>query len=283
MWQKMNFVLLVVVAVAVVVAIIQAGGAQRRTTLEMEQLRQQVRELHAAQQEATDEARLQAESAAQLRLAADSKQSEELAAERARAEALSGFLRDLLLVAGVTDGMDSTSTRDVLREQAMAHADAIEASDPETAAAIRSAMANDAGEEGTVTDGGDPDGEGDSDEGGGDEGPVSPYPALEWVEGLPQVRWDGPWYQVQRINNIPIEDVIAFCNEHYGEESQRRFALELVDVLAEMGQPVEGTTVSLRLRERETGSIMALPQVQMTGENYRLLAKHLGVELEGGE
>ncbi len=92
---------------------------------------------------------------------------------------------------------------------------------------------------------------------------LSPFSAIRWV---PNVEIDGKWYALEAVGNQPVEKIIKFSKQRHGNKWAKRFGEDLVQVLTEMGHP-PGKTVSLTVRNLETGSREVLQNVPMTREN----------------
>jgi serine/threonine-protein kinase len=109
---------------------------------------------------------------------------------------------------------------------------------------------------------------------------TAPYPAIRWNErvsndGLTsawtaEVLIDGQWYVLQSINDLPLEKIITFSRKQYGDQWQKRFNEDLVQVLSEMHEPID-STVKLGLRDLKTGETKVLDRAPLTSENRRAI------------
>ncbi len=64
----------------------------------------------------------------------------------------------------------------------------------------------------------------------------SPFTAIDWKEGRPQVRLDEKWYALQSIAGIPVMEIIEHAHSTYRQDWQRRFEDRLAGILTELGQ-----------------------------------------------
>ncbi len=68
---------------------------------------------------------------------------------------------------------------------------------------------------------------------------AAPFTAVKWSDEQPVVRVEGGWYELQSLNGIPIEEIVAFCKQEYDRKWQKRFSEDLVEVLQMMGKTPE--------------------------------------------
>lgn len=90
-----------------------------------------------------------------------------------------------------------------------------------------------------------------------------PFQGVRWV---PEVRIDGRWYQLRAIDGVSTQEVIDFIARQEGDRWPRRFAEDLVEMLAKAGHP-PGETVTLSVRDVETGADKTLDRVPLTKAN----------------
>ncbi|MFG0244241.1 MAG: S41 family peptidase [Phycisphaerales bacterium JB054] len=105
-------------------------------------------------------------------------------------------------------------------------------------------------------------------------GQVSPFEDVEWSDaGLERVMVNGKWWEPVAIAGVEFEALYAFALEEYGRPSlaQKRVDEDLLDVFARMGSPLGGESVSLALRDPETGLVVGFDSVQMTREQRNAL------------
>lgn len=101
---------------------------------------------------------------------------------------------------------------------------------------------------------------------------VAPYTGIRWEQDTPIVCVNGQWQALVSINEIPIARIMEFANKEYRGKAQKRFAEDLVEVMAKMGyQPDWKVTLELR---SEDGQVEK-SQVLMTKEKRELVRKSL--------
>jgi CubicO group peptidase (beta-lactamase class C family) len=93
---------------------------------------------------------------------------------------------------------------------------------------------------------------------------VAPYTGVRWKNERPIVRVQGNWYPVVSIDDIPIDRIMKFADQEFGEKSHKRFTEDLVELLSEMGHEPEWE-VTLGL-ENSAGQVERL-KATMTKEN----------------
>ena len=86
---------------------------------------------------------------------------------------------------------------------------------------------------------------------------------------------DGTWYGWLAIDELTVEDLIAFCQDRWPDRWQKRVGEDLVEAMVLMGYE-PGRTVQLELVELETGEAFVLESVSMT------TAKRNAVRTGGG-
>ena len=97
---------------------------------------------------------------------------------------------------------------------------------------------------------------------------VAPFTGVRWKNGLPVVRVKDAWSPLVSIDGIPIEKIIEFSEQTFGDKARKRFAEDLVELLVKMGhQPEWNVTLGLRT---ESGTVQN-ETVPMTEENRTLV------------
>ena len=93
---------------------------------------------------------------------------------------------------------------------------------------------------------------------------VAPFTGVRWEDGRPIVEVQGRWAVLATIDGIPIEQVMEFAQQEFGEKAPKRFAEDLVELLSKMGhEPAWEVTLGL---EDDDGRVEEV-QVMMTKEN----------------
>lgn len=97
---------------------------------------------------------------------------------------------------------------------------------------------------------------------------VAPYTGVRWEKDRPIVRVQGRWSPLVSIDSIPIERIMHFAQQEFGNKASKRFAEDLVQLLAIMGHEPEWE-VTLGL-ETSAGQVEHL-DITMTEENRDLV------------
>jgi hypothetical protein len=96
---------------------------------------------------------------------------------------------------------------------------------------------------------------------------VAPYSGVRWKDDQPVVLVNDRWSPLVSIDGIPIDRILEFANEEFGDKARKRFAEDLVELLSKMGHDPDWE-VTLEL-EKEEGEIEEV-KVIMTEENRAL-------------
>ncbi|QDV25528.1 serine hydrolase domain-containing protein [Aureliella helgolandensis] len=97
---------------------------------------------------------------------------------------------------------------------------------------------------------------------------VAPFSGIRWENDQPIVDVGGRWASLHSIDGIPIERIMEFARQEFGEKAHKRFAEDLVELLAKMGHDLDWE-VTLEL-ETEPGLVEKL-LVKMTEGNRNLV------------
>ena len=101
---------------------------------------------------------------------------------------------------------------------------------------------------------------------------ASPFDAIRWSEGQPQVQIGADWYTPVAIDGIAVEKILAFIDRRWRGQRTKRFAEDLVEVM--VGLSWKGDLkVDLDLRSLKDASASRLEGVEMTGAKRRTLWK----------
>ncbi len=111
----------------------------------------------------------------------------------------------------------------------------------------------------------------------GDFAKASPFTAMRWDGDVPEVQVPPPnageppladhWWRVQSIDGQANEDILAFARMTWPSKWQKRYAEDLVEVMAGMGYE-PGRHVALRLRSLDGGQVLDISHAEMR-EDYR--------------
>jgi hypothetical protein len=98
---------------------------------------------------------------------------------------------------------------------------------------------------------------------------VSPFVAVERSAATVIVTVpDQGEFELLAIDGAPIDEILTSCEVEFGEQCDKRFAEDIAEVLEGMGH-APGSTVDLRVRDRDTGRERVLSDRPMTAENRR--------------
>jgi hypothetical protein len=83
---------------------------------------------------------------------------------------------------------------------------------------------------------------------------ASPFDGLRWVAGAPEVKVGSTWYRPVAIEGVPVTDVLAFCDQRWPGQREKRFGEDLVEALEFMGtrMPSAVRLELVRLADDET-------------------------------
>jgi len=94
----------------------------------------------------------------------------------------------------------------------------------------------------------------------------APYEAIRWTNQTPDVRINGKWYELQEINGLPVEQIVAYSKFLDYGAWQKHFNEDLVELMDLMGHE-PGDTVDLQVRDLTTSATQTLRNVPMTEAN----------------
>ena len=101
---------------------------------------------------------------------------------------------------------------------------------------------------------------------------LSPFSGLRWNGSVPEVEVGGTWYELVKLEGKSASEIVDYCKETYGRRWEKRFAEDLVEVLAGM-RVKHGRKVTLEVKELDSGTVRVLKNVEMTERNRRLIRK----------
>lgn len=99
---------------------------------------------------------------------------------------------------------------------------------------------------------------------------TAPFDGIRWSDpgATPSVRVDGTWWKLEAIDGVSTQDLLAASREAFGDRWKKRMEEDIVEVLIAAGS-TPGDTVSLTLRDLETGQLVEEEDVPLTAENRR--------------
>ena len=92
---------------------------------------------------------------------------------------------------------------------------------------------------------------------------ASPFDAIRWSEGQPQVQIGADWYAPVAIDGIPVEKILAAIDRRWRGQRTKRFAEDLVEVMVSLSWKGD-LKVDLDLRSLKDASARRLEGVEMT-------------------
>jgi hypothetical protein len=104
------------------------------------------------------------------------------------------------------------------------------------------------------------------------------FAAMRWQESQPEVRVGDEWFHFASLDGIPVSEIVAFSQRTYGNNWQRRFEEELVELPARMGHaPKDKVTFVLEpLKERSPFAAVrwqkSQPEVRVNGQWFKLVS-----------
>jgi RNA polymerase sigma factor (sigma-70 family) len=101
---------------------------------------------------------------------------------------------------------------------------------------------------------------------------ISPFTAVRFDGDKAMVTYSGTEYELFSIEGMSTEHIVVWCQGHYGDSWQKRFAEDLVVVLTDMGfRPKADHTVRLTLIDPKTGEHKTIEHALMTAENRQAI------------
>lgn len=94
----------------------------------------------------------------------------------------------------------------------------------------------------------------------------SPFSAVRWQDGLPEVQLEDEWFELIELDEIPAPEIIAFSRRLHDDKCEKRFEEDLVELLVAMKHPVKDA-VTLKVRSLDSSEITIRKGVPMTREN----------------
>jgi len=99
---------------------------------------------------------------------------------------------------------------------------------------------------------------------------LSPFEAIQWQGQTPQVRVGGNWYELLAIDDVPVDQIIAFSKSRGPDTWQKHFNEDLVELLIRMGHD-PGTSATLNVRDLSSGTTLVLKDIPMTEQNRQAI------------
>jgi tRNA A-37 threonylcarbamoyl transferase component Bud32 len=111
---------------------------------------------------------------------------------------------------------------------------------------------------------------------------LSPFTEVVCHGDNVKVRFEGQEYELVSISDLTSKQILDYCRREFADRWEKRFAEDLVEVLAGMGRPMASDqTVKLELRAAGDGRALTVERALMTHENrdaVRQLVQHGGAQ-----
>jgi hypothetical protein len=101
---------------------------------------------------------------------------------------------------------------------------------------------------------------------------ASPFQAIRWQGETPQVEVDGTWYQLMSVNDVTVDQIVAFSKSMGATTWQKHFNEDLVELLTLMGH-APGGTATLQVDDLNSPKVEVLKDVPMTQANWLAIWK----------
>ena len=109
---------------------------------------------------------------------------------------------------------------------------------------------------------------------------LAPFEMVRWREGAVEVQLGGINYELLELQDITIEKILEFCREHYKPQWRHAFEERIVEVLAKLGKPTDGT-VKAKLRRLDDGGERVFEAVMLSEYNLEMIVKNRQPEPAG--
>jgi hypothetical protein len=110
---------------------------------------------------------------------------------------------------------------------------------------------------------------------------LSPFTAVRWHGDVPQVKYQGEWYELVAINDVPPATILDYLKQSHDFNPQKHYAEDLVEVMRDFGNPV-GDTVKLDLKTLDTAKPITIAAAAMTEANRRSVLTNGNPGIERG-
>jgi hypothetical protein len=101
---------------------------------------------------------------------------------------------------------------------------------------------------------------------------LSPFSAVRWRSDIPDVLVDGAWYELLKIDDVPVFDLMAYWAKAAPRQLQTRFEEDLGELLSRVGHE-PGDRVDLVVRTLDAKQTRTLKNVPMTEQNLQAIRK----------
>ncbi len=98
----------------------------------------------------------------------------------------------------------------------------------------------------------------------------SPFAGVRWQDSQPEIKLGEEWLQLVSLNELAVSEIIAFSQHTYGDQWQKRFEEDLVELLTRFGYPPQDF-VTLTVRSLDSNEESIRTEVPMTEENRKAI------------
>ena len=96
----------------------------------------------------------------------------------------------------------------------------------------------------------------------------APFAAVRWGTSRPEVRVGDEWYRLVSLDDVPVEEIVAFSRKVYEHLWRKRFEEDLVELLSRMGHPPQDT-VTLVVQSLTSSETLIWEDMPMTAVNRK--------------
>ena len=102
----------------------------------------------------------------------------------------------------------------------------------------------------------------------------SPFDGLRWADSVPEVKIEQEWYRVDSIAGHDCVEILEYCERTYGRKARKRFAEDLIDVMAGLGTEV-GDTVDVVAIDLDSNEKVPFTGLKVTREKRQAIRMSL--------
>jgi beta-lactamase regulating signal transducer with metallopeptidase domain len=95
---------------------------------------------------------------------------------------------------------------------------------------------------------------------------LSPFTAVRWRGEIPEVRYEGQWYELMALDDVPAARILDYLKQSQDFAPQKHFAEDLVEVMRDFGHPLD-RMVKLDLKSLDDGKAITIAAAAMTEAN----------------
>jgi hypothetical protein len=99
---------------------------------------------------------------------------------------------------------------------------------------------------------------------------LSPFQAIRWQQETVEVEVNGTWYRLRSVDDVPVDQIVAFSKSMGPGTWQKHFNEDLVELLTLMGHR-PGSMATLQVEELNSPKVEVLSDMPMTSENRQAI------------